>query len=592
MSELSVWAPNAERVELFFDGQRHPMSGGEGGWHSISQPQLGPGGDYGFCLDGGEPLPDPRSAHQPHGVHGLSRLVDHAAFTWSDGGFRAPPLPAAVIYELHVGTFSPAGTFGGVIERLDHLRRIGVTHIELMPVAQFSGPRGWGYDGVDIFAPHHDYGGPDGLKRLVDAAHRMGLAVVLDVVYNHMGPEGSYLRQFGPYFTARYNTPWGDAINLDDRGSDEVRRFIVDNAMMWLDAYHIDALRLDGVHAIVDTSAVHICEELAIAVDALQARLGRPLTLIGESDLNDPRVVRDRSAGGFGLDAQWSDDFHHALHVALTHERSGYYGDFEGLADLTKAITREFVYDGQHSRFRDRRHGRPPVGLGPGQFVHCLQNHDQVGNRPVGNRIGHLVSPGLEKVGSALLLCCPQTPLLFAGQEWSASSPFQYFTSVEDPELARNITAGRRREFAYFGHSADEVPDPQDPQTFERSRLDWSELGDAHHADMLNWHCLLIAMRRRVPDLATRGPLDTEASADAGAGWLLMQRGRLWIACNFSGQPARVPLPPWAGEILLTSSPDGQTRRDGDMLELAPESVAFVGPGDLAPLIRSIEESL
>ena len=384
MTTFTVWAPRASQVELTIGTRRIAMSPRGDGWWQVEEPSAAPGTDYGFALDGSPPLPDPRSPWQPAGVHGPSRVLDHGAFTWSDARWQPPPLAAAVIYELHVGTFTGAGTFEAVVDRLDHLVSLGVTHVELMPVVEFPGARGWGYDGVDLFAPHQAYGGPVGLKRLVDACHGRGLAVILDVVHNHLGPAGNYLGRFGPYFTDRYRTPWGEAVNLDAAESDEVRRFLCDNALMWLRDYHMDGLRIDAVHALLDRSATHVLEQLAAEVRALGAHLGRHLVLIAESDLNDPRLVRPPAAGGYGLDAQWNEDYHHALHALLTGERQGYYADFGSMADVATALREGFVYAGRRSAYRRRRHGRAATGLGGQRFVGCLQNHDQVGNRARG----------------------------------------------------------------------------------------------------------------------------------------------------------------------------------------------------------------
>jgi maltooligosyltrehalose trehalohydrolase len=527
MTSLRVWAPQAESVEVELDGRRRvAMTPGAGGWHEV-EPQ---GTDYAFVVDGGPPRPDPRSPWQPAGVDGPSRVVDHAAFAWSDDEWRGVHLPSAVVYELHVGTFTPEGTFDGVVARLDHLVELGIDVVELMPVAEFSGDRGWGYDGVDLYAPHHAYGGPDGLKRLIDACHGRGLGVVLDVVYNHLGPAGNHLREFGPYFTDRYATPWGEAVNLDGWGSDEVRRFFIDNALMWLRDYHVDGLRIDAVHAIVDTSAVHLLEELGVQTERLAAATGRPRWLIAESDLNDPRLIWPREVGGYGLDAQWSDDFHHALHAVLTGERSGYYADFGTLAQLAAALRRAYVYAGEHSTFRNRRHGRPPGPVPGWRFLGYLQNHDQVGNRAQGERSSHLMSTERLRAGAALVLTAPFVPMLFQGEEWGATTPFLYFTDHRDPELARAVSEGRRREFASFGWSPDDVPDPQDPATFERSRLDWSERDRAPHAELLAWHRHLIALRRSRPELRD-GRMDAVAvDVDEEAGAITVRRGRVTVA--------------------------------------------------------------
>ena len=475
-----------------------------------------------------------------------------------------------------MGTFSPEGTFDGVTARLDHLVDLGITHLELMPVNGFSGTRGWGYDGVNLFAPHEAYGGPDGLKRLVDACHARGLAVLLDVVYNHLGPEGNYLGRFGPYFTDRYRTPWGDAVNLDGSDSDEVRRFFCDNALMWLRDYHLDGLRIDAVHAIVDTSAVHILEQLAAEVDALERETGRSRVLIAESNLNDPRIVRPREHGGYGIDAQWSDDLHHALHVALTGERSGYYEDFEGLGDVAKALTDAYVYDGRYSAFRRRRHGRPATGLSGNRFLGYLQTHDQVGNRARGERIGHLVSPGRVRAAAAVVLCAPFVPMLFQGEEWGATAPFQYFTDHRDPALAEAVRDGRRREFAAFGWAPEEVPDPQDPATFERSRLDWAEPDREPHRSTLAWYRDLLRIRRAHPALTDGDRGAVRVEFDAGAGWIRMERGPVTICANLSEAPARIPVAPDRPRAVLLASDEGISVEGNTML-LPGGSAAVLG---------------
>src|ERR1051325_2001312 len=417
MHSFSLWAPNAKRVEVEIDRKRTPMNAGENGWWSalVSAPA---GSDYAFILDGGEPLPDPRSPWQSRGITGPSRIVDHQSFSWTDRNWQARPLSAAVIYELHVGTFTAAGTFRSTIERLEALVDLGITHVELLPVAEFSGSRGWGYDGADLYAPHHAYGTPDDLKLLVDACHKRGLGIILDVVYNHLGPAGNYLARFGPYFTDRHATPWGPAVNLDGPGSDEVRRFFCDNALMWLRDYHFDGLRLDAVHAIIDSSALHFLEQLACEVRDLGAQTGRHLCLIAESDLNDPRIIRPQAVGGYGVDAQWNDDFHHALHTVLTGERDGYYVDFGSIADLAKAFKNGFVYDYRYSKFRRRRYGRPGVSLSGHSLVGYAQNHDQIGNRAKGERSSHLLSTSHLKIAAALVLTAPFIPMLFQGEEW------------------------------------------------------------------------------------------------------------------------------------------------------------------------------
>ncbi len=599
MTVFRVWAPTPERVELVLspadvsaavarpsgDGvatvsdpafPRLPMTRGDGGWWSLDAPDAGPGTDYAFMLDGEGPYPDPRSPWQPHGVHGPSRSVDHAAFAWSDAGWTAPPLEHAVIYELHIGTFSEAGTFEGAIDHLDHLVRLGVTHVELMPVVEFPGSRGWGYDGVDLFAPHHAYGGPDALKRLVDACHARGLAVLIDVVWNHLGPDGNYLGRFGPYFSDRYRTPWGAAINFDEAGSDEVRAFVIDNARLWLTDYHADGLRIDAVHAIFDQSATNILEAVATSVHVLGRRLGRPMVAIAESDLNDPRLVRDVARGGYELDAQWNDDFRHALHVALTGEADGYHVQYEGIADVARALRHVFVFDGRYSAFRGRRHGRPAGDLPATRFVGFLQNHDQVGNRALGERIGHLVPPEAVRAAAALVLLGPFVPLVFAGEEWGASTPFQYFTDHEDEALAASVRDGRRREFAELHRDGIEVPDPQDPATFERSRLNWEEPMRTSYARTLAWYRELIAFRASHP--ARSDEIRPDVTVDPPRRWISMTRSGLRVVANLGAEGRTVPLGSDSQWRVALRSQDGVGLND-DQLRLPGWSAAVLeGP--------------
>ncbi len=554
MARFEVWAPGKDRVELVLEGgERLAMAPSELGWWTLEVPGAGPGTRYRLSPDGGPPRPDPRSAYQPEGVDGPSELVDHASFNWSDATWEGFELGRAVLYEMHVGTFSPEGTFDGAVGRLGHLVDLGVNAVELMPVAEASGARGWGYDGADLWAPHHCYGGPDGLKRLVDACHGHGLAVVLDVVYNHLGPAGNYLAEFGPYFTDRYRTPWGTAVNMDGAGSYGVRDFVVANALMWLGDYHLDGLRLDAVHAIYDEGALHVLEELSQAVDLLAQRQGRHLWLMAESDRNDPRLVRSRAEHGYGVHAAWDDDLHHALHCVLTGEEGGYYSDFGQLGQLAKALSQGYVYDGSFSPFRQRRHGRPAVGL-PGQaFVVCMQNHDQVGNRAFGERISSLVGADLAAVGAALYLLSPYVPLVFQGEEWGASTPFQYFTDHRDPDLARAVSEGRRREHAMEG--AGDVPDPQDEGTFLRSRLDWSEPQREPHRWLLGWYKRLLELRRSEPALGTGRPGDVVTAHDEQGRWLSVRRGGFSIVANLA--EVRQPVPLGGGGAVVVSSAPG-----------------------------------
>jgi maltooligosyltrehalose trehalohydrolase len=579
MTTFEVWAPVHDRVRLRTLGEDHEMSRtGDGLWRT-TVPAAGPGTDYAYLLgDDDTPLPDPRSRWQPEGVHGPSRLHDPSAYEWGDGGWTGRQLAGAVVYELHVGTFTPEGTFAAAVGKLDHLVTLGVDLVEVLPVNAVNGTHNWGYDGVGWYAVHEPYGGPDGFKAFVDACHRRGLGVVLDVVYNHLGPSGAYLPRFAPFFKPGRST-WGDLVNLDGPGSAPIRRYILDNAAMWLHEYHVDGLRLDAVHALVDLGAFHLLEELAVEVDALSTHLRRPLTLIAESDLNDPRLVRSRDAGGYGLTAQWDDDVHHALHSVLTGETQGYYSDFGSLATLAKAFTGAFVHDGSYSSFRGRAHGRrvnrddTPAH----RFVAFLQDHDQVGNRALGDRISGdpgPLTPELLKVAAALLLTSPFTPMLWMGEEWGASTPWQFFTSHPEPELALAVATGRKAEFASHGWDTDDVPDPQDPATFERSKLDWAEAGTDWHADVLDWYRRVISLRRSRSEL-TDPRLDlVDVAYDEEARWLVVARGALRVAVNLGDERRELPLDGTPMGVLLSSVP-GFVYRDR-IIELEPRSVAVV----------------
>jgi maltooligosyltrehalose trehalohydrolase len=573
MHTFRVWGPRARTIEVQIGQATYPLQSSGHGWWSGSVDTASPGSDYLFVVDGGDALPDPRSPWQPHGPHGASRLIDHSTFSWNDRHWQARPLSSAIIYELHIGTFTPQGTFLAVIERLDDLVQLGITHVELMPVNEFSGVWGWGYDGVDLYAPHHAYGTPDELKQLVDACHAKGLAVLLDVVYNHLGPSGNYLDRFGPYFRAEYQTPWGPAVNLDGPGSHEVRRFFGDNALMWLRDYHFDGLRLDAVHAFFDRSAVHFLEYLSSEVEALSAQLGRHLVLIAESDLNNPQIVTSREAGGMGMDAQWSDDFHHALHAVLTGERTGYYEDFGSLEQLAQALKLGFVYRAAYSRHRNRLHGRPVNNLSGHRFLGYAQNHDQVGNRAQGERLSQLVSVGYQKIAAALVLTSPFVPMLFQGEEFGSSSPFLYFTNHEDPGLGKAVSEGRRREFAAFGWSPEDIPDPQDPKTFERSKLNWDERSREPHASLLEWTRRLIALRRESPDL-TDGRMDrVHVEYNQTASWLVIRRGEIEVVVNLASDRQAIPISRTPQEII--ASEEGWQLRPG-LIELPADSVVIL----------------
>ena len=575
MYEFKVWAPRVGKVAVKIGDARYAMSTvGDRGWWRARVEQAGPGTDYAFLVDDDPtPYPDPRALWMPNGVHGASRVYGTGEFAWTDERWQAPPLASAVIYEMHVGTFSREGTFDGAISRLGHLAATGVTHVELMPVAEFPGEFGWGYDGVALFATNKVYGGPDGLKRFVDACHAHGLAVLLDVVYNHFGPVGNYTGKFGPYLTNRHCTPWGDAVNLEFEESDEVRRFFCDNALMWMREFHIDGLRLDAVHEYVDRSAINFMEQLSMEMEELSTVLGRRLVLVAESDLNDPRVVRPREAGGYGMDAQWNDDFHHALFTVLHggDEGKGYYSDFGSMEKLAKALTKVFVYDGMYSGYRRKSHGRPVQGLSTHRFVGFLQNHDQVGNRATGDRLEHIIGLERAKLGLGLVMTAPFVPLLFQGEEFAASSPFQYFAHHDDPEMARAVSEGRRREFAAFGWEA--IPDPESRETFERSKLRWDEVKEGSHAEMLAWCRRLIALRRSSPSLNDGEPGQTRVRFDERQRWLVMDRGRVKVMCNLGAAP--VELESEAGYRLVLRSSD-LVQAQGEMVVLPPAGFAVL----------------
>jgi maltooligosyltrehalose trehalohydrolase len=552
-----VWAPFAKSVDLVTQERRIAMqSDARGYWRAEADTSSVRG--YKYAVDGGAPLPDPRSRWQPDGVHGASHVIDaDSLHQFHRPHFRAAPLSDAVLYELHIGTFTPAGTYAGAQAMLPHLVKLGITHVELMPLATFPGRHGWGYDGVDLYAPLPAYGSPEDLARFVAACHDAGLGVLLDVVYNHLGPDGNYLASYGSYFTDRVKTAWGEAVNYDGPYSDEVRRFVIDNALMWLRDYAFDGLRLDAVHAIFSFEATHILEELSAAVRRLGSELDRSFVLIAESDLNDPRLVHSAPRGGYALEAHWEDDFHHALHRFFTGETAGYYADFHGIADIAAALREGYVYQGQYSEFRHRRHGRPPRGVAPEQLVVCAQNHDQIGNRAQGDRLSMLIGAPQLKAVAALTLLSPFVPLLFQGEEWGATTPFLYFTDHQDPTLGRLVAEGRAKEFSSF-RWAGEVPNPQELRTFERSKLDWSELAEPSHADLFDWHRRLIELRGR------KSHRDRSRKArvkfDADARWLQFQHAGVLALFNFADEPRRVPQPGGAWDLALSSEPgdDGE----------------------------------
>jgi maltooligosyltrehalose trehalohydrolase len=495
---FAVWAPRPKKVELHLPSERSrclPMERDELGYHHAVVEHVPPGSKYFYRLDGTSDRPDPASRFQPEGVHGPSEVVDPSVFEWTDASWEPPALKDAVFYELHVGTFTAEGTFGAIVPHLDRLADLGVTTIELMPIGQFPGARNWGYDGTFPFSTQNSYGRPDDLQKFVDAAHAKNLGVALDVVYNHLGPEGNYLSEYGPYFTDHYRTPWGAALNFDGAYSDEVRFFFVQNALYWLEHFHIDALRLDAIHSIYDASAFSFLAELSTAVAALSTRLDRKIYLVAESDLNDARVISSIERGGMGMDAQWSDDFHHSVHTLLTRENSGYYADFGTIHSLATTMKTGWYYTGQYSRHRHRRHGNAPPHGGSGQFVVYSQNHDQVGNRALGERLSSLVSFESLKLAAGITLLSSFVPLLFMGEEYGETAPFLYFTSHSDPQLAESVRRGRQAEFAHFQWQG-EIPDPQDESTFLKSKLNHALAGQDPHHTLQRFYKLLLRFRR------------------------------------------------------------------------------------------------
>ncbi|CAN5512765.1 malto-oligosyltrehalose trehalohydrolase [soil metagenome] len=567
-----VWAPDARRVRLVVvEGGERELRVEEGGWWTDDR-ELPVGSRYGFRLDdSGDVLYDPRGRSLPDGVHGLSEVI--ALPPLELGNWQGHALDGGVIYELHVGTFTPGGTLDSAIERLDHLVDLGVDFVEPLPVNSFNGTHNWGYDGVAWFAVQQSYGGPEAYRRFVAACHARTLGVIQDVVYNHLGPSGNVLPCFGPYLRQRESNTWGDAIDLT---RPEVRRYILDNARMWFEEYGVDGLRLDAVHALVDPSPVHLLRELAAQTDALATELGRPLSLIAESDLNDPVLIEPRATStgdrGYGLAAQWSDDYHHAVHVALTGETTGYYADFASLGALGKAATGGFFHDGTYSSFRGREHGKPiPPELPTTKLITFSQDHDQIGNRATGDRLSATLSPERLAVAAVLTICSPFTPMIFMGEEWGASTPWQFFTSHPEPELARATAEGRIAEFARMGWDPAVVPDPQDPDTFRRSQLDWSELTEPAHAHLFDIYRELIALRRREPELTTPDFDMLSADWDDDAGWFELHHGEVEVLVNLGTAPRISP-----GEATLLFATAPSVTADSDGIRLPPDAAAVV----------------
>lgn len=587
-----IWAAHAKHVSVhvLHRGLKPiPMEPRGRGYFDLTVEGVREGDRYQYVLDGAKALPDPASRYQPDGVHEASAVVDPDAFGWTDGGWRGLALNDLLIYEIHTGTFTPIGMFEAIIPHLKYLKQdVGITAIELMPIAQFPGTRNWGYDGTYLYAPHSSYGGPQGLKALVNECHAAGLGVILDVVYNHLGPEGNYLASFGPYFTDRYRTPWGDAINYDGADSDEVRHFIISNALYWVTEYHIDGLRLDAIHGIYDFSATHILQELAAAVHNQAARLGRRIFVTAESALNDARVVTLPEQGGYGLDAQWNDDFHHALRTVLTKERAGYYQDYEGLTHLAKAMKDGFVYSGQYSRYHRRRHGNSSTSCAPSRFIVFSQNHDQIGNRAFGDRLSTQVPFAALKVAAAAVLLSPNIPLLFMGEESGETAPFLYFIDHGDPALVEAVRRGRRAEFASFAWEG-EIPDPQDPLTCERSRVTIDGPLDARRAAMLKWTRELIGLRKTIPALGVGdAPQEYRVLAHEAENVLVVHRRGVrgpdaLVILSFNNAPVSVLLRESEGSWRLRLESAAQ-EFGGDGHERLPQQIVIVPAGVILPL--------
>lgn len=582
---FDVWAPRPKSVTLVVttevgDTDEIAMSSAAPGWWTASTAAVGPL-KYGFRLDKSEKvLPDPRSLRQPDGVHQLSVTFEHTEHRWHDAHWTGRQLAGGLIYEMHIGTFTPEGTFDAAIGKLEHLVSIGVDFVELLPVNGFNGIHNWGYDGVAWYTVHEPYGGPAGYQRFVDACHQRGLAVIQDVVYNHLGPSGNYLPEFGPYLHDAHANTWGSSINLDGPDSDPVRRFIIDNALMWLRDYHVDGLRLDAVHALVDHRAEHLLAELSAEVDVLSAHLRRPLTLIAESDLNDPRMITGRESGGYGMTAQWSDDFHHVLHVALTGETDGYYADFGSMGAIAKVFTAGFFHNGTYSSFRGRNHGRPvdPLVTPASRFVVFAQDHDQIGNRAIGDRLTAQLDQAGLSLAAVLLLTSPFTPMLFMGEEWAASTPWQFFTSHPEPALGRATAQGRILEFAKMGWDPLLVPDPQQESTFTDSKLDWDELADDRHATVLELYRALTQLRRSHSELTDPRLDHVRTLHDDDERWLVIVRGGMRVLINFATQDRVLPLPGGWGPVLLETAPGSVL--DGERARLPGRTAVVVGAAD------------
>lgn len=553
---FTLWAQNADEVEVLFKNKEPvKLDRDSSGYWSKEVDGVKPGDLYKFRLNGEKELPDPASRSQPEGVHSWSAVIDKNSYSWKDSSWKGLPISQMVIYELHVGTFTEEGTFEAVTNKLDHLKELGINAIEIMPVSQFPGNRNWGYDGVYPFAAQHSYGGAEALKKMIDTCHSEGIAVILDAVYNHMGPEGNYLSEYGSYFTNKYETPWGKAINFDDKHSDEVRNFFIQNALMWMEEFHFDGLRLDAIHEIIDRGAKHFLKELSQKTDELEEKTGRKYVLIAESDLNDTRIINPYQKGGYALEGQWVDDFHHSLHTLITGESEGYYEDFGTVGHLAKSFKQAFVYDGVYSEFRKRTVGNSPKGLAPSNFVICIQNHDQVGNRPLGDRLSQLVSRETQKLTAGVMLTAPFVPMLFMGEEFAEDNPFQYFVSHGDPDLVKAVQEGRKREFKYFLDHSGEFPDPQSETTFNNSKLNWEFRKDDFKSAVFEYYKELLRLRKDgvFNSFKKEG---CEVSADEDRRLMTISSEAIFAVFNFSSETQEIDFPKKSGEweVLIASA--------------------------------------
>lgn len=585
-TEFAVWAPRPTQVRLALEDQVITMQRSDDGWWTVTAPAA-PDARYGYLIDDNPiPRPDPRSKRQPDGVHGLSARYDESGFAWTDQDWPGRELAGGVVYELHIGTFTPDGTLDSAIERLDYLVELGIDFVELLPVNSFNGTYNWGYDGVLWYAVHEVYGGPAAYQRFVDACHSRGLAVIQDVVHNHLGASGNYLPEFAPYLSEASANTWGSSVNLSGPDSAEVRRYLADNVQMFLRDYHVDGLRLDAVHALVDDGPTHILEQFAIETDALSAELGRPLTLIAESDLNDPALVTARVNSGYGLTAQWSDDFHHSMHALLTGEGQGYYADFAGQTDqyvgpvsaVARTLTHGFFHTDTWSSFRGRNHGKPvDPALVPGwKLLGYLQDHDQIGNRAIGDRLSDTVSPELLLVGATLVLTSPFTPMIFMGEEWAAGTPWMFFTSHPEPELGKAVADGRIREFVDHGWAAVDVPDPQDPDTYARSNLDWSELDQEPHARVASAYRELLRLRHEHADLWDPDLAAVQVDYDESDRWLVVHRGGYRVVANLSDRSQDIALDDAPFEAIYSTGADPEKTARGIRIDAATAAIIRV----------------